>query len=89
MLARTFMLRASLLNSIRPPSLTATVCGLAASMPKRSASIRPAGLWIATKRKCPPLSRGSTKMVLENSYFDHVNNPWNIDDPSLAMTIGG
>jgi pectate lyase len=24
-------------------------------------------------------------MVLENSYFDHVNNPWNIDDPSLGQ----
>jgi pectate lyase len=31
------------------------------------------------------LSRGSTKMVLENSYFDHVNNPWNIDDTSKGQ----
>jgi pectate lyase len=31
------------------------------------------------------LSRGSTKMVLENSYFDHVNNPWNVDDTSLGQ----
>jgi pectate lyase len=30
------------------------------------------------------LSRGSTKLVLENSYFDHVNNPWNINDTSLG-----
>ena len=26
------------------------------------------------------LSRGSTKMVLENSYFDNVANPYNVDD---------
>ncbi len=26
------------------------------------------------------LSRGSTKLVLENSYFDHVANPYNVDD---------
>ncbi|MEU4239790.1 RICIN domain-containing protein [Actinoplanes sp. NPDC026619] len=31
------------------------------------------------------LSRGSTKMVLENSYFDHVNNPWNIDDTTKGQ----
>jgi pectate lyase len=31
------------------------------------------------------LSRGSTKLVLENSYFDNVNNPWNIDDTSLGQ----
>jgi pectate lyase len=31
------------------------------------------------------LSRGSTKMVLENSYFDKVNNPWNIDDTSKGQ----
>jgi pectate lyase len=31
------------------------------------------------------LSRGSTKMVLENSYFDTVANPYNIDDTSLGQ----
>jgi pectate lyase len=31
------------------------------------------------------LSRGSTKLVLENSYFDNVANPYNIDDTSLGQ----
>jgi pectate lyase len=31
------------------------------------------------------LSRGATKLVLENSYFDNVANPWNIDDPSIGQ----
>ncbi|KUL23950.1 RICIN domain-containing protein [Actinoplanes awajinensis] len=31
------------------------------------------------------LSRGSTKMVLENSYFDGVANPYNIDDTSKGQ----
>jgi len=31
------------------------------------------------------LSRGSTKMVLENSYFDNVANPYNIDDMALGQ----
>uniref|UniRef100_UPI0005F28AAA RICIN domain-containing protein n=1 Tax=Actinoplanes rectilineatus TaxID=113571 RepID=UPI0005F28AAA len=31
------------------------------------------------------LSRGGTKMVLENSYFDTVNNPWNIDDTTIGQ----
>ncbi|BCY09054.1 RICIN domain-containing protein [Actinoplanes sp. L3-i22] len=31
------------------------------------------------------LSRGSTKMVLENSYFDGVNNPYNIDDTTKGQ----
>ncbi|GIM95776.1 RICIN domain-containing protein [Paractinoplanes toevensis] len=31
------------------------------------------------------LSRGSTKMVLENSYFDNVKNPWNIDDTTKGQ----
>jgi pectate lyase len=31
------------------------------------------------------LSRGSTKLVLENSYFDNVANPWNIDDTTKGQ----
>lgn len=31
------------------------------------------------------LSRGSTKLVLENSYFDHVANPYNVDDPAKGQ----
>jgi len=31
------------------------------------------------------LSRGATKLVLENGYFDNVANPWNIDDPALGQ----
>ncbi len=33
------------------------------------------------------LSRGSTKMVLENSYFENVNNPYNIDDPTKGQLV--
>ncbi len=35
------------------------------------------------------LSRGSTKMVLENSYFDHVNNPWDITSTAAQLRQSG
>ncbi|MFI5913550.1 hypothetical protein [Dactylosporangium sp. NPDC051541] len=33
-------------------------------------------------------SRGSTKMVLENSYFDHVNNPYYPDSTAQLKQSG-
>jgi pectate lyase len=35
------------------------------------------------------LSRGATKMVLENSYFDHVNNPWARDTTAAQLKQSG